>query len=87
MFPLPIVRNTPPFSEAPLTPEQESGEDVSSVWAAESGVTGPGFKTAAEGAGSRGGGGQSDSGVPLHVLNTGYYVPFTYTGLCTHTPT
>lgn len=87
-----MVRNTPPFSEAPLTPEQESGEDVSSVWEAESGVTGSGFQITAEGAGSGGGGGSQTLGspvmytevsVPPHVLSTGYYVPFRYTGLCT----
>lgn len=73
MFPLPIVMNTPPFSEAPVTPEQESGEDVSSVWAAESGVTGSGFQTAAEGAGSGGGGGSQTLGSP--VMYTEVSVP------------
>lgn len=65
--------NTPPFSEAPVTPEQESGEDVSSVWAAESGVTGSGFQTAAEGAGSGGGEGSQTLGSP--VMYTEVSVP------------
>lgn len=28
----------------------------------------------------------TDVSVPLHVLSTGYYVPFKYTGLCTPPP-